>query len=98
MTEYMEQFQTMIQGFSSVQIAIVVVLALVFSFLPTLLGLIRNRRHIGKIFLLNLPAAFTISGWLLLCGLVLIRFDSFADLKARFLNRRKKGDAPALAE
>ena len=64
---------------------------LVFLFIPTFLGLIRNRKHIGKIFLLNIPAAFTFTSWFLLMGLVLIKFDDFAELKRRFTRKGANG-------
>ncbi|MCI5044143.1 MAG: hypothetical protein MRY72_05545 [Aquisalinus sp.] len=100
-----EGFSNMIEqvkSFSPLQLAIIGVITLVVWFIPTFLGLIRNRKHIGKIFLLNIPAAFTFTSWFLLMGLVLIKFDSFAELKDRFLkrgkNKDKEAEQPAMAE
>ncbi|WP_306252090.1 hypothetical protein [Parvularcula sp. IMCC14364] len=102
MTDGFSSMIEQVKSFTPMQIAIIGVVTLVIWFIPTFLGLIRNRKHIGKIFLLNIPAAFTFTSWFLLMGLVLIKFDSFGELKDRFLKRGKKKDGqedqPALAE
>ncbi|MAD73345.1 MAG: hypothetical protein CML20_00835 [Rheinheimera sp.] len=36
-------------------------------FLPSLLALLLNRRHAGKIALLNVPAGFSVIAWVALC-------------------------------
>ena len=36
-------------------------------FLPSLLALLFNRRHAGKIALLNVPAGFSVIAWAALC-------------------------------
>tara|TARA_R110002126_G_scaffold12196_28_gene53291 strand:- start:685 stop:963 length:279 start_codon:yes stop_codon:yes gene_type:complete len=36
-------------------------------FLPSLLALVFNRRHAGKIALLNVPAGFSVIAWVALC-------------------------------
>lgn len=40
---------------------------LVVWFLPSLLALLLNRRHAGKIALLNVPAGFSVIAWVALC-------------------------------
>lgn len=90
MLESIEPFMEAWQAMSSTQVALMAGGALLFIFVPTFLGLIRNRKHIGKIFLLNIPASFTFTTWLLLCAAVLVKFDSFSDLKERVIRRKKR--------
>ena len=89
MQDAFEQFKEALVSMSPMQIALFVVFFLAVWFIPTFLGLIRNRKHIGKIFLLNIPAGFTVTSWFILMGVVLIKFDDFEELKSRVLRRNK---------
>ena len=97
MNDFISQMQENLSQLSTIQIILLVIAFLVIWFIPTFLGLIRNRKHIGKIFLLNIPAAFTFTSWFLLMGLVLIKFDDFAELKKRFSRRGKKAESEEAA-
>mgnify|MGYP000162097924 CR=1 FL=1 len=92
MQDNIATFMEGVRQLTPAQIAFLVAAMLVFWFIPTFLGFIRNRRHIGKIFLLNIPAGLTFTSYFLLMGLVLIKFDDFAELKNRFMRRRRKND------
>ncbi len=98
MSESLQEFSLRLQDLTATEIALFTVFFLVVLFIPTFLGLIRNRKHIGKIFLLNIPAALTFTSWFLLMGIVLIKFDNFADLKNRFQRKKVKDEDTASAE
>lgn len=46
--------------------AVFIPLFLAFYFLPSVIAIFRNRRHLGKIFLANIPAGFSWIAWMAL--------------------------------
>ena len=93
MQDMISEYQDAVATLSPIQMIVFFGFVIFISFIPTYLGFIRNRKHIGKIFLLNIPLCFTLTGWFILMGVVLIKFDNFEDLKKRVLRRKKPDEA-----
>lgn len=81
---------------SAGELVVVSIAIAVIWFLPTIIALFRNPRHIGKIFLLNIPLGLTFTPWLILLAWSFNPNISFAQLKEK-LGRAKKNKAKAQA-
>lgn len=62
-----ENFFATIQQMNAVTLLLFGLFFLMVWFLPSLLALLLNRQHAGKIALLNIPAGFSWIVWLALC-------------------------------
>ena len=80
----------MLADASSSEIALVAIVIAVVWFLPTIISLFRNRKNIGKIFLLNIPLGLTFIPWLILLGWSLSPKISFEQLKEKLRGRKRK--------
>ena len=60
------------------------------GFCPTIISLFRNRKNIGKIFLLNIPLGLTFIPWLILLGWSLSPKISFEQLKEKLRGRKRE--------
>ena len=91
---YLEQkfapIKEMLADASSSEIALVAIVIAVVWFLPTIISLFRNRKNIGKIFLLNIPLGLTFIPWLILLGWSLSPKISFEQLKEKLRGRKRE--------
>ncbi|MEE2025396.1 MULTISPECIES: superinfection immunity protein [Alkalimonas] len=62
-----ENFFATIQQMNAVTLLLFGLFFLLVWFLPSLLALLFNRQHAGKIALLNIPAGFSWIAWVALC-------------------------------
>jgi len=60
---YTSEFGVILQQTNTFNLIVFGLLFLALWFLPSLLALIFNRQHIGKIALLNIPAGFSWIAW-----------------------------------
>ncbi|MCA0893163.1 superinfection immunity protein [Microbulbifer agarilyticus] len=61
-----QDFLALLAGLDPVQTAIFVVFFFAVWFLPSLLAIFFNRKHLGKIFLANVPAGLSWIAWVAL--------------------------------
>ncbi|WP_337881482.1 superinfection immunity protein [Rheinheimera sp.] len=66
--EFINDFTAKLMAMNGFTLAGFIVLFLLVWFLPTLLASLFNRKHLGKIALLNIPAGFSWIAWAALIG------------------------------
>lgn len=64
MNDILTQYSSLIEGSNPLQIVAVVFVILAIYFLPAVLAVFFNRKHLVKIAVLNVPAGFSILVWL----------------------------------
>jgi hypothetical protein len=95
--ERFADFTDALSGMDVVTMSIVLAITLVFWFIPTLLAAFRNRKNIGKIFLLNITVGWTTLGWTVLIFWALNPTQSYEAIKARLYRKNKvKAEAETL--
>lgn len=67
LNQFIETFSSAWQQADWVFLVVFGLFFLAVWFLPSLLALLLNRRHAGKIALLNVPAGFSVIAWVALC-------------------------------
>ncbi|WP_337841912.1 superinfection immunity protein [Rheinheimera sp.] len=66
--EFINEFTAKLMAMNGFTLAGFILLFLLVWFLPTLLASLFNRKHLGKIALLNIPAGFSWIAWVALIG------------------------------
>lgn len=64
MNDTLAQYGALIEGSNTLEIIAIVFLILAIYFLPAVLAVFFNRKHLVKIAVLNVPAGFSVLVWL----------------------------------
>ncbi|RXJ71356.1 hypothetical protein CS022_21255 [Veronia nyctiphanis] len=63
LTETYQSFMSALDGLDPVFMTVVIVLTIVVWFVPTIIAIFCNRKHLGKIFIANVPAGLSWIAW-----------------------------------